>query len=172
MERRLGRIFNVDVSDTTRIYVVGSNGGEPQGGHQRLWIDDLSAVPTTIKIDKDDDGSYADETALPSTDYEMFPLNAAQGAEAEPFRRIDLTSWGDQVSFPNGVHVEVVGQFGWPALPSAIKQACIHLTAILRLESPRATKRIQDDLGSSIETSQEAERILNGLMKVYRRDDW
>ena len=70
------------------------------------------------------------------------------------------------------MHVEVVGAFGWPAVPSAIKQACIHLTGILRLETPRSTKRVQDDIGSSIETSPEAERILNGLMKVYRRDDF
>ena len=172
IERHLGRFFNKDAGDVTRIYVVGRQGGEPYGGYRHLWIDDLSAAPTTIKIDTDDDGSYADETALPTADFEMFPLNALVGPEAQPYRRIDLTNWGDQVSFPRDLHVEVVGKWGWPAVPSAIKQATIMFTSIHRQESPLATKRIQDDIGSSIEASPQARSLLSGLATVYRRTDW
>ena len=169
IERRLGRHFTVDAGDVTRIYVVGSRGGEPSRGHNSLWIDDLSAAPTSIKIDTDNDGSYADETALAATDYEMWPLNAPVGPEPRPYERIDLTAWGDQVTWPHGLHVEVIGKWGWPAIPDSIVRATIQLTAILRLESPRATSRIPDELGESVQASPQAQSIVRELMNVYRK---
>ena len=170
LERFLGRFFNVDASDVTRLYRVGDDGGVPNSGARKvLTVDDLSADPTSITIDKDNDGLFTDETALAATDYVLLPRNALLGPEAEPYTAIELTSWGDTASFTEGVWVQVIGKFGWSAVPEAIKQACVDLTSILLLESPRATNRIVDDMAGSIEASPQAHGIVKGLQVVYRR---
>ena len=169
IESRLGRFFTVDAADVTRTYIVGTQGGEPPGGHQVLEVDDLSADPTSIKIDKDNDGLFTDETALLSTDYELHPLNAALGPEPRPFESIRLTPWGDEITWATGLRVEVIAKWGWPAIPQAIVEATCHLAAILRLESPRATKRIPDEIGADVETSREAQQIIWQIMNTYRR---
>ena len=169
LERRLGRFFNVDASDVTRIYDPGSRGARPPGGHKSLWIHDLTAAPTSVKIDKDNDGLFTDETALASTDFELYPLNAGVGPEARPYTRLDVTAWGNEGSWPHNGRVQVIGKWGWLAVPAAITRATIHLTGILRLESPRATDRIPDDLNAAVATSPQGQAIVRQLMNVYRR---
>jgi hypothetical protein len=61
LEKKLGRFFNKDTGDVTRTYLIPA-------ASDRLWIDDLSAAPTSITIDLNGNGSFADETALISTD--------------------------------------------------------------------------------------------------------
>ena len=172
LERRLGRFFNVDASDVTRIYDVGSRGARPPGGHKSLWIDDLSAAPTSVIIDKDNDGLFSDETALASTDYELYPLNAPDGPEARPYTRLDITAWGDEGTWPHTSRVQIIGKWGWLAVPAAITRATIHLAGILRLESPRATNRIPDDLGATVATSPQGQAIVRQLMNAYRKADF
>ena len=170
IERELaGRFFNVDASDVTRRYRAGDRGGVPLGGRKVLTIDDLSADPTSIKIDKDDDGLFSDETALASTDYFLIPRNAPLGPEAEPYLAIELTPWGDEVTWPEGVWVEVIGKFGWPAVPEAIKQGTIDITGILRRDTDLATNRIVDDLVGAIEASPQSRALVKGLSKSYYR---
>ncbi len=161
LEGKLERFFNKDAADVTRVYIVPASGTE-------LRIDDLSTTPTSIKIDEDGDGSFDDETALTSSDYELLPLNADKGPEPRPFTRIGLTSWGDYGSWTKGQRVQVTGKFGWPAVPQAIKTACIQLTGILRLETPRATSRVAE-LADVIEASPEAQRLIFQLQDNYRR---
>ena len=170
LERYLGRFFNVDASDVTRLYVIGEGIAEPPNGHKTLWVDDLSAAPTTIKIDEDNDGVFTDETALASTDYELRPLNAPDGPEAKPYTHIYLPAWGDKSNWPHGLRVEIVGKWGWLAVPKPIERATIHVTALLRLQSPRATERIPDDLGGGgSKASQDAMSIIWKLARVYQR---
>src|SRR3990167_573614 len=154
IEGKLGRFFNVDVSDATRLFI-------PRSASATLYIDDLSAAPTSIKVDEDGDGSFADETAYVTTDYELQPLNAAIQPEAWPYTRIVIPSWSTKGNWPAGGRVQIVGKFGWPAVPEPIRAACIQLTAILRLESPRATNRIAE-MDQVIGTSNEAQAILRG----------
>ena len=170
IEHFLGRFFNVDASDVTRLFRVGDRGTVSNiRARKILTIDDLSAVPTSIKIDEDNDGDFTDETALAASDFFLLPRNALLGPEAEPFQAIELTPWGDNPSWPEGLWVEVIGKFGWPAVPEAIKQATVDVTAILKLDSPRATNRIVDDMTGSIEASPQAHGIVKGLQVVYRR---
>ena len=133
-----------------------------------LYIDDL-VVLTSIKIDEDSDGSFADETALVAADYQLLPLNAAVGAEPRPYTAIELTEWGTKNAFAPGMRVEVVATFGWPTVPPPIERATIHLAAILRLESPRATRRIAEGLDGAIETSRKAQDIIGELERHYRK---
>lgn len=160
MEGRLGRFFTQDAAAVSRLYV-------PSESTTVLRVDDLSAAPSSVKIDDDDDGVFTDETALAAADYELCPLNADKGPEVYPWDSIRLTPWGSRSYFPAGVRVQVTAKFGWPAVPSAIQRACIHLTAILRLESPRATRRIQE-LDQVIETSPDAQRIIRQLTQQYQ----
>ena len=160
LEGKLGRFFTKDAADVTRLYI-------PVLSSSRLRIDDLSASPTSITIDEDDDGSFADETALAATDYELHPLNALLGPEVWPYTSIVLTPWGTKGIWPVGNRVQIVGKFGWPAVPEPLKAATIQFTAIYRLETPRATSRISE-LDGVISSSQEAQTIIRRLTDQYK----
>jgi hypothetical protein len=159
IEKTMKRFFNVDSTDKTRVYYVPADSTS-------LWIDDLSAAPTSIKIDQDGDGVC--EVTLETTDYELWPINATLDPEPRPYMKIVMTPWGDEIVFSKGERVEVVGKFGWPAVPEAVKRATIHLASILRLESPRATTRIPE-MGDVISASPEAQHIIRQLLDQYKR---
>ncbi len=132
-----------------------------------LYVDDLVSV-SSIKIDEDMDGSFDDESALAVTDYELLPRNAALGAEPRPYTAIELTPWGTKYAFQPGARVEVTGIHGWPAVPEPVKRACIHLTAILRLETPRAQATVSE-LGQVVQSSPQARGIIRDLLTGYAR---
>ncbi len=159
IDGKMGRFFNVDASDVARVYVPADN-------LKSLWVDDLSATPTTIKLDTGGDGTFT--TTLEATDFELLPLNADKGPEPRPYTRIGMTPWGNYSGFEKNIRVQITGKFGWPSIPVAIQQATIHLAAILRLESPRATTRIAE-LGDVMETSRDAQNIIYKLADRYKR---
>jgi hypothetical protein len=77
-----------------------------------------------------------------------------------------LPDWSTR-SWNCGHLVRVTGQWGWPAVPEAVKRACIHLTAILRLETPRSQRTVSE-IGSIVEMSAQGAGIVNDLIKHYR----
>lgn len=160
IEGKLGRFFTKDAAAATRVFSVPYSS-------DKLSVGDLAAVPTSIKIDTNNDGSFADETALAVTDYELHPINAPLRPEPWPYTDIVLTSWGTKGSWSAPSRVQVVSIFGWPAVPASIARATIHLAAILRLESPRATSRISEIEGT-FEASREAQGIIKELMQQYK----
>lgn len=180
LERRLGRFFNKDTTAQERIYVAPPAGralrpdwAETEnpwryGGLSRvLYIDDLAQAPEAVSLDLDRDGVY--ETALAASDYELLPRNAPLGPEAAPYTAIELAPWGRFGGWPPGVRVKVRGIWGWPAVPAAIKRATIHLTALLRLETPRASRQMTAGLETALETSREAQSIVDELYRHYAR---
>ena len=158
LEHKLDRFFNVDAGDVARIYEAKQA--------RELWINDLSAAPTTIKIDEDNDGSFADETALVATDYELRPLNADKGPEVEPYSHILLTSWGTKSSWKN-LRVEITGKWGWLAVPDIVKSATIEFTRLWRMETPRATTAITE-MDQVIGMSRSAQSMLEELVSRYK----
>ncbi len=180
MERRAQTFWTVDVSDATREFYPDPGGTDQLvtvkaggvlaniRGARELFIPPLSAAPTTIKIDSDLDGLFTDETALASTDYELRPLNAPDGPEAEPYTSIVLTPWGNWGAWPIGAKVQIIGKWGWPAIPDGVKQACIQLTAIWRLESPRATMDVSQGFDTLTAISPQAANIVRELLNLYR----
>ena len=158
IEGKLQRFFNKDAEDVSRIYTCPKTS-------DTLRIDDLSEL-TSIEIDTNIDGTY--NVTLDSDDYELLPVNANLGPEPRPYTQIWLTDWGDYSAFYKGQRIKVTGKFGWPSVPEAVKRATIHLTAILRLETPRATRRIPE-LGEAIEASPDAQHIIRQLTDNYRR---
>lgn len=95
-----------------------------------LAIDDLVSL-TTLKTDSSGDGTF--ETTWASSDYQLRPVNATAGAEAAPYTEIKAVS---TQTFPvpyatlaRSDRAEVVGVFGWPAVPAAVKDAALMLAA-------------------------------------------
>jgi hypothetical protein len=166
IDRECGRHFNRDATATTRIYVPS----DPYS----LPIDDVVSV-SEVAVDTDDDHDFDEaDTLTAATQYELWPLNAATAkADAWPYdeiRRVDQ-AWLGGV-WPSGktryYRVRVTAIHGWPAVPAAIKEATIQLTAILRIESPRATTRIEE-AGTVIGTSRAANEIIERLKDGYRK---
>ena len=171
IDRKLGMTatgFQKDAADVTRVFLPDPMAPDPR----YLSIPPLSAAPTSVKIDSTGDGSFTSETALGLTqitgDVMFLPRDAPDGPESEPFTELFTTAWGSHGGgWPQGQHVEVVGKWGWPALPAAIKTATIQVCGILRLETPRATNQISD-IDVVIGTSADAVRILRDLQNAYR----
>lgn len=161
IDRRVGRFFTKDAAAVARLYFR-----ELYKDATVLVVDDLVSV-TTIKVDVNDDGSFA-ETALATADYELRPLNADKGPEPRPYTQIYATRVGAQRAWPAGIRIQVTGVYGWPAVPEAIQDATVQLAGILRIESPLATMRIPE-IGEAIEASAEARQLLAGLVAMYRR---
>jgi len=157
LERRLNRFFTRDLAAVARVYE-----GE---GLRSIYVDDVVSV-TALKVDEDSDGSY--ELTIAATDYEMLPRNAAYGAEPSPYNEVSLLPWGARSYFPLGARVELTAVYGWPAIPLAVKRACIELTAILRLETPRASATVSE-FGQVVQSSAQARGIVDNLMRHYRR---
>lgn len=179
LERKLGRFFTQDNAVTSRIYYPrGYASGDPEAENpwvglsraRDLEVDDISTTTgLVITVDTDRDGSFADETALAATDYELRPLNSDKGPEPRPWYVIHLPAWSTQSGWAPGCPVQVTAKFGWPAVPEAIVQATVQLVAILRIESPRATSQISAGFDTVLGASREAQAIVSELSRVYKR---
>lgn len=161
LERELrgeGRHFTKDTAGVARTFM-------PEGNFVELWIDDFVSV-SALKIDDNFDGTA--ETTVAATDYVLRPRNAAVGAEARAYTSIEMLPTGTRLYFFSHTVVEVTGVWGWPAIPDAIARAVCHLTAILRLETPRAQATVSE-LGQLMQMSPKAMGIIDRLGESYRR---
>lgn len=154
IDGKLGRFFGKDTEDVERIYI-------PKGNQLTLWIDDLSGIPTKVELAIFPNTEYSEVS--PSY-YELQPPNAPYEPESRPYTRLYFLY---HMLSPS-CRVKITGKFGWLAVPFAIQRACIHLTAILRLETPRATRRIQE-LGDTIEASPDAQGLIKQLLDNFQR---
>jgi hypothetical protein len=188
LDQRLGWFFTRDASPVARVYEVPGASRPLDWAYRPLdwaesenpfrwgnWRRDLHVDPiatTTglvVKVDTDGDGDFADEAAWASTDYELLPRNADKDPEPRPWTAIRVPPWSSQGGFAAGQRVQVTACFGWPAVPPAIVAATIELTAIWRLESPRATNQVSMSLDNAIQTSPQAQGLVKQLMAQYRR---
>lgn len=91
----------------------------------RVSIDDASAV-TSVKIDRDDDGTF--EQIWTTADYDEEPLNGIghNGVSGWPVTSIRAVG---SLTFPYGRRptVEVTATWGWTAVPDPIKRATMQL---------------------------------------------
>jgi hypothetical protein len=87
-----------------------------------VLIDDLVSV-TTLTTDDLGDGTYSTSWTI-NTDYNLSPPNAA--LDGWPYTQIDASVTYPK-NFPYDIYrgVKVVGVFGWPAVPQAVKQAAL-----------------------------------------------
>ena len=115
-----------------------------------VTTDDIISV-TTLKSSSD--GVTYDITWATS-DYQLEPLNGVAGGLVTPYTRIRATGNYLMPSFSVGTFyelealIQVVGVFGWSAVPAAIRQATVILAMRLfkRLDAPLGM--ISNDMGS------------------------
>jgi len=111
IEGHCGQQFNKSDEDTTKIVT------------SRCW--DLLDVPplvsvTTVETDGNGDGTY--ETTWETTDFDLFPYDAAD--ILKPYLQIRRSRAGT-LRFPTGVRgVRVTGIWGWPEVPAPVKEVC------------------------------------------------
>lgn len=102
--------------------------------------DDIVSI-TTLKTSPDGDGFTVTWTA---SDYQLEPLNGVAGGLVQPYTRIRaigsylFPKWDPTNVNAHEATVQVVGTFGWSAVPTAIKQATIILAMrqFKRYDSP------------------------------------
>jgi hypothetical protein len=154
IDKRLARPlgFSKDATAVARVYVMGRP--------LRIDVDDYVSVSS---VEVGDHYSQVYDSALATSAYALLPRAAAQQPEPQPYRQIEfLTSCPGYQQL-----VRVTGIGGWPAVPPAIKTACIELTSILRLESARATNKV-NAMDQVLSTSRVAQNIIDELLRVYR----
>ena len=104
-------------------------------------VDDLQSI-TTLKTDSDGDGVF--DVTWEATDYQLNPLNGLAGGISTPYTQVRAIG---EYLFPiyeprnvnsNEASVEIAGVWGWPSIPTAVKQACIILSMrqFKRYDSP------------------------------------
>jgi len=175
MEKRLGRFFTKDAADVARQFYTSHSGTllpEAENpwklcrGERFLHVDDMSAAPTSVKVDENADG-VCETTWTVGTDCVVWPMNALKGPEPKPYTALFIPDWTTQdLNWPPARLVTITAKWGWPAIPKAIERGCIHLTAILRLETPRAKSSVSE-IGEVLGTSKDANAIINELIRYY-----
>lgn len=112
---------------------------------RELRVPDLVSV-TTLKLDDDDDGVF--EITVAASDYELDTYKTATGW---PYEVIRLTERDWPVPGNRRRRIQIVGSWGWSAVPSPINQACTLLAGRIAQRSSTAIFGTQSfgDLGAA-----------------------
>lgn len=115
IDQNMRRRFYVTSSDETRYYTAMDS--------EVIYPGDIVSI-TTLKTDDGGDGTF--ENTWTTDDYILEPMNAA--LDNEPYTAIYTATLGDY-KFPVGVRkgVQIVGKFGYPAIPANVKEAALLL---------------------------------------------
>lgn len=167
IEGETGQRFYLDAALTTRTFEATNR--------YQLPVDDIGdTTGLLVKTDASGDGTF--EVTWSATDWEPLPPNAAtQGPEPEPWTM--LRAVGTQ-TFPlayTGLlarrdRVQVTAKWGWPAVPSGIKQACLMMTARVfkRRYSPEGVAGF-GDMGVVRVTREDVDVVT--MLRHYRKGD-
>lgn len=92
-----------------------------------VFVDDFHTTSDlVIKVDADGDGVY--ESTLGSSEYTLSPVNGIRsGISGWPFWQIRLRPSSSTVLPCHEYGVEVTAQWGWDAVPAAVKEATLAL---------------------------------------------
>jgi len=115
-----------------------------------LTTDDIVSV-TTLKSSSD---GVTYDTTWATSDYQLEPLNGVAGGLVTPYTRIRavgnylLPAWATGTIYNLEASMQIVGVFGWSAVPTAIRQATVILAMRIfkRLDAPLGM--ITNDMGS------------------------
>ena len=135
---------------STRTIYFGSDGSNV------LDVPDLVSV-TTIKVDDDDDGIY--ETTIAATDYELDTYRTTQAGW--PFEQVRLL----ERCWPSGGkrrrRIEIVGSWGWSAVPAPINQAATLLALRIAQRPSAALFGVQSfgEIGASYIRNQDPDYV-------------
>jgi hypothetical protein len=131
-----------------------------------VLTDDLVSI-SSLTTDDDASGTYG--TTWSSGDYNLAPGNAA--LDGWPYTEIDVSVTIPK-NFPRGVYrgVKVIGVFGWPAVPSAVKQAAIiQASAVWSSRTSPFGVIGSADLGGILRQTRALHPEAQVLLDAYRR---
>ena len=171
LERRTGMMPGAFNSHTPATYVFDGRGGRilrlrDRAGRQ-YFLQTITA--DSLKLDTDLDGSYDDYLwDLSDAWVRGLPENAA--ALSEPYTALELrpVSTAPLTSWPNYPgSIQIVGTFGWAAVPGAVKERVIGITREL-IETHRAgpTLTVQE-VDQAIELNPGARSLMHMLEREY-----
>ena len=133
-----------------------------------LVIDDLQTTTgLVIKEDQDRDGVY-ETTLVLDTDVRLYPWNATgDGVPWTELRAEPIVSFS-----PYDRAFEVTGKFGWTAVPTLVKQACLVQTLRLfkRKDAPFGVSG-SPELGSEVRLLAKLDPDVALLVSTLRRYD-
>ncbi len=150
------RFFGKDSAPVARVFV-------PTRTSSTLYVGDMADVPTSVRIDSDQDGIFDEDI----TGFEAAPLEAAYGPEPRPYYEVHLPQWASRTTFVAGQRVEVTVPWGWPDVPPAMKRESIELAGMLLMHSPRTTSRFDEAIGAFVSQSKEARGLIARLQDQY-----
>jgi hypothetical protein len=160
------RHFTKDASVVTRVY-------DATGGC-KLHVDDIATL-TGLIVKVDLDGDYAftgsDETLTIDTHFWTGPANVDKQAEPEPWTFLELRPdnavlgiWPWQKR-----SVQVTAIFGWPAVPSAIKNATIAIARELRDMEESGMTLALEQIDQAVNLSRTAFSLVQMIKAQYGR---
>lgn len=165
------RHFGQDDTVATRYYTVPAgvarSTSDEFGGRATVAVDDIATVTGLILLTASSDDGAFDQTLVINTDFRLWPWNAA--GEGRPWERIVL---GPSGSWPAGVrNVSLTAKFGWPAIPTPIKNATlVQAGTILKggRDSPLGIAG-SPDFGNELRLSTKLHPIAAELVRPYVR---
>jgi hypothetical protein len=107
------RVAPLDTSDTVRLIPVAG-----AARTRDLWVGDLSAAPTTIRLLDSD--AQTEVTTVASTERLLLPLDRSSTDPIEAIRLLPAVG-----GLSPRWYAEVTGKWGWPVVPADIEHACI-----------------------------------------------
>lgn len=117
IDRATNRQFGQSATQEDRFYTAEWD------RDRRRWIVDIDDLMTTtgltVHYDSDESGSYADMI----DEFQLKPVNGA--ANGRPWTQIVVSP--NSATTPGDIEdgVEVHGTFGWSAVPTTVKEACL-----------------------------------------------
>ncbi len=136
IDQETGRKFYKDANDVTKYFTAI----DPYD----LFVDDIVSVTSVATDSLDAPRTYGFTWA--ATDYDLYPYDAQQHSEQEPYRWIRKTPRGVYTFPAVAKGVKIVGKWGWPAIPTPIQKAAL-------LWSMRVFKRFGTTLGTAAMTA-------------------
>lgn len=137
-------------------------------GRPAVPIDDVMTTSgLVVKLDQGQDGTY--ETTLTyQTDFDLYPLNAA--ADGVPWTHVVFRH--DAQAFPASFadELQVAATFGWTAVPTIVKQACLMQAALffVRRDSPYGVTG-SPEVGSELRLLERLDPTTAMALAVVRR---
>ena len=160
VERLCGQWFNKDAAPVVHTF--------PSDYERSVWLDEgyCPGIANTTGLVV----TVSGVNLVLGTDFHLLPLNAATGPEPRPYTQIELLPYTAQIgSFVSTTgFFDITAVWGWPAVPSALKDMCIEFCRIWRGESPRSTGRM-NELEQVVNTSDEAKMMLERIRKAYAK---
>lgn len=124
IEKICHRQFNKTTSATAKVYGTNSVGTCVLSKDVAIVNDFHTTTGLIVATDSSADGSYA--TTWSASDYQLEPLNGeVDGEEGWPWWLIRAVGSQTFPTTSRRAPLQVTAQWGWTAVPAAIKEACL-----------------------------------------------